>query len=320
MIPTIVVAGDICLDSYIFCSVDRLNPEAPIPLLNRERSVKSLGMGGLVANMVKALGATPRLVCLGDHICVFMDAAGLSTEYVVPWQGRMIRKTRYMASAAGRPHQPVLRVDDEVIDPIDDETRTSVIMACERAMDGADAVVLSDYGKGILHESVISNVMRMASLRKIPVLVDPARNLDSWRRYEGAMVIKANRHEAGAAGFGWHKGAPEDTGMPAAYIGEWFSDYVVVTLDGEGYVLADRYRCAEIHHPAAPVHTVADVVGCGDQYLATMAVAIANGATVASACRLGNLAAGIQVGRSGCDPVTRCELQTALRSEDRIWI
>lgn len=298
--PTIAVVGDVGVDEYLYCSVNRLNPEAPIPLLDRQQSTKSLAMAGLVACMVKALGAIPRLVCLGDHIRPFVETAGLSTDYIVPWKGRLIRKRRYMASAAGRPHQPVLRVDDEQLESLDEETKLSIIRSCDLAIDGADAVVVSDYGKGLCHESVLWNVMRMAKLRGVPVLVDPFRGCDSWQRYTGATVIKANRGEAAAAGFVW------DGGHRTRSV-----EHVVVTLDGDGYVLCNQ--SGEKFRAAAVKHSVLDVVGAGDQFIAAMAVALAGGfgdgnRAVERACILGNVAAGLQVSRSGCVPVTRAEL------------
>lgn len=311
----IVVVGDVGLDSFVFGSVDRLNPEAPIPLLNRQRSVKGLAMAGLVANMVKALGAVPRLVCLGGHIRAFMANAGLDTDYVVPWNGRMITKTRYMASAAGRPHQPILRVDDEVIEPIDRETAHLVVERFQEALDGAAAVVVSDYGKGLLDDWLTQNIVSRAAKIGVPVLVDPARDCGSWRKYSGTTVIKANRHEAAAAGFTWQASQAYTTdSLPRVRRAhsDDFSEWVVVTLDGEGCLLVNRD--SEIHYAATAVHMVADVVGAGDQFIAAMAVAIANGADVASSCRLGNIAAAIQVGRSGCVPVSRGDLSEACRS------
>lgn len=307
--PLIAVIGDTCVDEYVFCSVDRLNPEGPVPLLSRQKSVKSLGMAGNVAVMVAALGARPMLVCTGGEARVHAVSAGLSIDWIVPSKRRMIRKTRYMAASAGRTYHQMLRVDDEVIPSQRDEALEGAIKGSARdAISKCHVAILSDYGKGTIPAEIAKWVCDEAHAVGVPVIVDPCRSCNDWSRYRNATVIKANRYEATAAGFAWRSRPTSGcrSVTEPAHNGDWESSHVVVTLDKDGFVLATP-QC-EISYGPSSVRSVSDVVGCGDQFAAAMAVAIAGGfgddrRSIERACLIGNIAAGLQVGRCGCVPV-----------------
>ena len=312
--PVVAVVGDLLLDRYLFGSVGRVSPEAPVHVLREEREEERPGGAGSVAAMAAGLGARCRVVGLlgedgaGRRLRDLLRAAGADARGVLRVAGRPTTvKTRLVASnAAG--HQQVLRVDREESAPPPARDLRSLAAAARAAIRGADAVVLSDYAKGALPDGVLRAVLAEARRRRVPVLVDPKRA--DFRAYRGARLVTPNRAETERA-----SGARVRTVADAVAAGRGLArthrfGAVLVTLDRDGMVLVPREGPA-VHVPTAP-REVFDVTGAGDMVIAATAAALASGASLEEAARLANVAAGVEVARFGAVPVSRDEVLEAV--------
>ncbi len=300
----VTVVGDVMLDRYVYGDVDRISPEAPIPVLRIRRESAMLGGAGNVARNLAALGAKPRLVgVIGD------DAAGREIETLCGRDGiecRLVRepgrettlKTRYVSGS-----QQLLRADSETTA----KTRaTDALVAA--AKDGAEAIVFSDYGKGVLTAEVAAALRRAASA---PVIVDPKGT--DWSRYAGAALVTPNKKELTEAS---HGAIADDTTLVAAareLMGRHKIGQILVTRGAEGMTLVATQ--GETHLPAE-AREVFDVSGAGDTVIAVVAAGIAAGIAAEDAARLANVAAGIVVGRSGTAVVHADDIAAALHESD----
>ncbi|WP_153133174.1 D-glycero-beta-D-manno-heptose-7-phosphate kinase [Dechloromonas hortensis] len=299
----LLVVGDVMLDRYWFGEVNRISPEAPVPVVKVERQEERLGGAANVARNAASLGATTALLSVvGD------DDAGRSL-------GRLLEEglidaglhvdrdidTIVKLRVIGR-QQQLLRIDFET--PPSHEILQAKLADFERRVADADVVILSDYGKGGLTH--IAEMIRIARAAAKPVLVDPKG--DEWEKYAGATVITPNRSELREVVGRWSSEADliaksqklrADLGLEA----------LLVTRSEEGMTL---FADGETHHQAAQAREVFDVSGAGDTVIATLAVMIAAGADWAEAIRVANVAAGIVVGKLGTAVVTRQELAAAL--------
>ncbi|KXB30154.1 hypothetical protein AT959_12330 [Dechloromonas denitrificans] len=299
----LLVVGDVMLDRYWFGEVNRISPEAPVPVVKVERQEERLGGAANVARNAASLGATTALLSVvGD------DDAGRSL-------GRLLEEglidaglhvdrdidTIVKLRVIGR-QQQLLRIDFET--PPSHEILQAKLADFERRVADADVVILSDYGKGGLTH--IAEMIRIARAAAKPVLVDPKG--DEWEKYAGATVITPNRSELREVVGRWSSEADliaksqklrADLGLEA----------LLVTRSEEGMTL---FADGETHHQAALAREVFDVSGAGDTVIATLAVMIAAGADWAEAIRVANVAAGIVVGKLGTAVVTRQELAAAL--------
>ncbi len=312
--PVVAVIGDLILDRYILGSVGRVSPEAPVHVVREEREEERPGGAGSVAAMVTGLGARCRIVGLrgedgsGERLAALLRSAGSDIRGVLPVRGRPTTvKTRIVArTAAGR--QQVLRVDREVDSPPRAAEIRALAAASRRALRGADAVILSDYGKGALPDAVLRAVLREARRRRIPALVDPKRT--DFACYRGATVVTPNRAETERAA-----GTAVRTLDDAVRAGRRLArslrlEAALITLDRDGMMLVPAQGLA-VHVPTSP-REVFDVTGAGDMVIAAAAVALGSGASLEEAARLANVAAGIEVARFGAVPVTRDELLEAV--------
>lgn len=307
---TVLVLGDVMLDRFIYGTVDRISPEAPVPVIAVERETAMLGGAGNVARNVAALGGRAVLIGLiGDDdagralSAMLADEPGLKADLVVEAGRKTTEKVRYISGA----HQ-MLRVDREDRRPGD---AAALVEAFGAHLAGADVVVLSDYAKGVLSDGVVRRAIDAARAAGKPVIVDPkSRDL---ARYDGATLVKPNRKEAaeatGVVGVGDE--AAEDAGAAILAVAPHL-DAVLITRGGAGMTLSARGGAA-VHLPATAVE-VFDVSGAGDTVAATLALAVAAGATLSDAARLANLAAGLVVSKLGTDVVTASELTALARS------
>lgn len=304
----VLVAGDIMLDRFVTGAAQRLSPEAPVPVLKRGTETTALGgAGGVVANLA-ALGARPHVVAVaGDDMAgrtleTLLRAAGADIAGLVIDRARpTTQKTRFMSG----PHH-LLRLDDEEAGAVTAETAAQLLAAARTVMPSMKAVVLSDYGKGVLGEAVIRELMRMARTHGIPVLVDPKGH--DYRRYDGATLVTPNRAElAQAAGRASVKTDEDIVSAAQAVMAQATIGAVVATRseDGISVVRADGRPATHIPTRKIPVF---EVSGAGDVVIATIAAALAGGVTLEDAARLANRAGGIAVGKPGTAPVTRAEL------------
>src|SRR5213594_312930 len=303
----VVVIGDAMLDVYLVGEVDRVSPEAPVPVVAVHASRHGLGGAANVAANVAALGAECRLVAVigqdarGTSVRDELDDLHLSTSYLVTHPGRpTTSKTRVVARG-----QQMLRIDEEIEDPISARVMEQLGAALERAMRDADALLIEDYNKGTLVPQVIERGMTLAKKRGVPVVVDP--KFKNFFAYRGATIFKPNRRELEQA-----MGAALDLAHPDALpeaLEKLAVDNLLLTLGAEGMMLITKD--GEVVRVPSMAREVFDVSGAGDTVTAWVGTALAAGASVREAAQLANYAAGVEVGKSGVATVAPAEVLAA---------
>jgi len=299
----LLVVGDVMLDRYWFGEVNRISPEAPVPVVKVERMEERLGGAANVARNAASLGAVSALLSVvGD------DEAGRTLGHLLD-EGQidaalhMDRQidTTVKLRVIGR-QQQLLRIDFETTPS--HEILQAKLADFEQRVVQADVVILSDYGKGGLTH--IAEMIRIARSHDKPVLVDPKG--DEWGKYAGATVITPNRSELREVVGRWS--SEEELAAKARKLrGELGLEALLVTRSEEGMTL---FADDAVHHQPALAREVFDVSGAGDTVIATLAVMIAAGADWDEAIRVANIAAGIVVGKLGTAVVSREELIAAL--------
>lgn len=302
----IVVIGDLMLDEFIWGRVRRISPEAPVPVVEVDRQTLALGGAGNVVSNLVALGASPVPVGVvgadgdADRLRSALLALGVSCDGLVTDAGRPTTlKTRIIAH-----NQQVVRADRESRTPVSDEMEQQIIAAFRHHIEAADAVVVSDYSKGLLTAGVLRQTLAAARERELIVCLDP--KMRSFVHYQPVTVITPNNQEAAeAAGIS----IEDETGLVEAgrkILASIDCRAALVTRGEEGMTLFTDG--GEVTHIPTVAREVYDVTGAGDTVVATLALALASGATLAEAARLANHAAGVVVGKIGTATVTREEL------------
>lgn len=306
----VLCVGDIMLDRFVYGTVDRISPEAPIPVLHVEHEATMLGAAGNVVRNLAALGARGTLVAVvADdeagrevHDLAAVEDGVVATLLTVTDRGTAI-KTRYLAAT-----QQMMRADRETIAPLGPHDAARVVEAATAAMDGCSVVVLSDYGKGVLCDDVVEPLIAAARDAGRPVIVDPKGR--DYNRYRGASLVTPNRRELEeAAGM-----AVEDLDAVVAaarrIIETCGIERVLATLSADGMALVAAE--GEAVFLAAEARDVFDVSGAGDTVVATVAAGLAAGAALEDAAALANVAAGIVVGKVGTAVAYVDEVATVL--------
>ena len=297
----VLVVGDAMLDRYWFGAVERISPEAPVPVVrvNANKHQERLGGAANVAWNVKALGAHARLLtAIGDDEHGHRLEALLATSGIESLFKRDPRLTTTVKLRVIGRSQQLLRVDFE--EEPDHEVLEDMRAPYESALAGADAVLFSDYGKGGLTH--IPTMISDARTARRPVLVDPKGN--DWSRYRGATVITPNRTELAQVIGAWTSEAQLRERAQALRT-SLDLDALLVTRSEDGMSLFDREGQLDI---AAEAREVFDVTGAGDTVIATLAVMLASGLAMRDAMPVANRAAGIVVGKFGTATVGYDEL------------
>jgi D-beta-D-heptose 7-phosphate kinase/D-beta-D-heptose 1-phosphate adenosyltransferase len=308
---SVLVVGDLMLDRYLWGEVERISPEAPVPVVRLRRESEHPGGAGNVAANLAGLGLRARLAGFvgddadGQRLTGMLAAAGIGAEGVVVSRARStIVKTRVIGG-----HQQMLRVDREEATPYHAEDRRNLSARLVAMLDAdpPGALILSDYAKGALQPDLCREVIDAARQRGIPVLVDPKGR--DYGKYRGATTLTPNKKEtAEVCGVAAH-----DTDAllaAAARLGaELGLEFMAVTRGEEGIALLDAQG---VEHLPASARQVFDVSGAGDTVIATLAAGLLGGLPRVDACRLANLAAGIVVGKLGIVPIARDVLLHAL--------
>src|SRR5260370_19102173 len=290
---SVLCIGDVMLDHYVYGQVERVWPEAPIPVLWIERERKALGGAGNVLRNLRALGAAESFISVvgndeaGREIGRLVEAQdGAEAHVLVQPQRTTTVKTRYIAG-----NQQLLRADRESSIPLDPYSREDLLRLARELVADHSVVVISDYAKGVLTEGVALEIIRAAREAGACVIVDPKGG--DHIRYRGADLVKPNRRELAHA-----------TGMPVATDDEIIAasraliercgfNAVLASLGAEGSLLIAADGAANIQR--AEVREVFDVSGAGDTVVATVAAALAVGVVLTYAARLGNFSARIHV-------------------------
>ena len=303
----VAIVGDVMLDRYLFGDVERISPEAPVPIVIVENEQDVPGGAANVAANVLALGGRPSLVGIvgddppGEVLRRELAALAIDGDGLVAVPGRpTTSKTRILARG-----QQVVRIDREVTNPLPDRYRDALLAAAYRALAESDVLVLSDYAKGVLDAALIEELIKAATKRKLPIVADPKpKELPACR---GATLLTPNRRELEAATGGHFTDEDSDFEATRKRLGV---DHLLVTLGAEGMTLASAGQ--PIKRAPSIAREVFDVSGAGDTVTAWMAAALgAKTATIAEAAWLANLAAGVEVGKLGTATVSRQELLEA---------
>jgi len=308
--PRVLIVGDLILDRYVTGDVERISPEAPIPMLTARHFRELCGGAGNVAANLRAMEAEVGLVGVvgddasGARLRGLLAEAGVEAEGVLADPSRPTTEKTRMISGV----QQILRVDWESSADCARELAGRLVAASGVRIAQSKAVVLSDYGKGVLHASVIAAAIESARKARVPVLVDPKG--DDYRRYRGATLITPNRREAELA-LGRKLPTLDAVRAGARELIELAElGAIVITLGADG--LMHMERGGEPQHVPTVARAVFDVTGAGDTVIAHLALGLAAGLPLALAAELANEAAGIVVGKRGAASVTRAELLGAL--------
>jgi D-beta-D-heptose 7-phosphate kinase/D-beta-D-heptose 1-phosphate adenosyltransferase len=308
--PRVLIVGDVILDRYVSGEVSRISPEAPIPVLAARHVEDRLGGAGNVAANLRAMEAEVEVIGMmgddanGRRVTELLDAIGVRSHRCVRDASRpTIEKARVISGV-----QQMLRIDWEEPDPMGEAYEAQVVRSISEALEGVGAVILSDYGKGVLTRRLIGAIIEQARVRDVPVLVDP-KGVD-YTRYRGATLITPNRREAEEA-IGHAISSLDDlpeVGRKLIALSEL--EAAVITLGADGiFFLTKDGRSDRVPTVARAVF---DVTGAGDTVIAHLALGLAAGLKLAQTVHLANAAAGIVVGRRGAASVTRGELKAAL--------
>ena len=306
----VIVVGDIILDRYIWGDVARISPEAPVPVVRVRRQTTNLGGAGNVTMNLKGLGCPQILIGAIGNDADGRQVTDILKQADIPHY--LITRSNYPTTTKTRiigQHQQLLRLDDEVTEPLRSPDIDQIIKFLEQNLPSATAVILSDYGKGTLPAELSAQVIATCLSQQIPVFVDPKGV--SWKRYRHAFCITPNSLELNQV-------AP-------------FEDVDNTQLESQalktiqrfqlGYLLVTRgARGMSLFQPAQPTLQIAsqtqevfDVSGAGDTVIATVAAAYGAGLSMPEAAKLANLAAGIVIGKVGTRPIDAVGLRQAIQ-------
>ncbi|MEA3493694.1 MAG: D-glycero-beta-D-manno-heptose 1-phosphate adenylyltransferase [Candidatus Margulisiibacteriota bacterium] len=292
----VLVFGDLMLDEHIWSKVGRISPEAPVPIADVSRIDHVPGGCGNVAANVVALGGTPYLVgaigkdSSGDKLRKALAGVKIPARHIVVDNQRpTILKSRIIAGS-----QHLVRVDREDRTILSSNLLKKVLQKVKKLIPQVDAIIISDYGKGMVTEKTAQTIVGIARKKKKFVAVDPKGT--DYSKYRGASIVTPNLKEATEAGKGLLK-------FPQR----------LITRGKEGMSLFSKGKTT--HIPSVP-REVFDITGAGDTVISTLSLAVAAGANVKNACILANSAASVVVGKIGTAPCYREELEEALEGHE----
>ena len=306
----VLVVGDVMLDKYVFGHVERISPEAPVPVVRANQTREQPGGAANVAMNLAGLGAHAVLTGFigqdadGQQLQSLLYAADVEPLLVANAEMPTTSKLRILGG-----NQQIVRLDVEHGAPRPPAAYAALLAHVESVLPSVAAMVLSDYAKGVLTPALCQQLIALARARGIPVLVDPKSR--DFARYAGATTICPNLSELSLA-LGESAADPEHLLARAqALVASLNLQYLTVTLSDQGIaVLWPDTR----HHAPAVARQVFDVSGAGDTVIAVLALCAAHGVDLRAATALANLAAGIVIGKVGTVPVTRAELLDAVRA------
>ena len=309
---SVLVIGDLMLDHFLVGRVERISPEAPVPIVAFDREEWRIGGAGNVANNVAGLGGGVRLVGVvgqdeaADRLKSELRTVGVGDEgLVVDHTRRTTRKVRVVTNR----NQQVARIDYETDAQVDGAIETALVERSAAAIGSARAIVVSDYLKGVVTRNLMTSLVHLARTHGVPLLVDP--KIPHLEYYAGATLVTPNHHEAEIATHSRIRTHDEAQAAARVLCDRVRSDGVLITRGEQGmWLLHGGYD----GHLAATAREVADVTGAGDTVIATLALAMAAGATSAEAALLANHAAGVVVGKFGPATLSAAELLRASES------
>ena len=303
----VLIIGDVMLDSYIWGAVERISPEAPVPIVTVKKKDFRLGGAANVALNVASLGAKPILVALigddddGKKLIKRLEERKISDEGIVVSKLRPTTvKTRIIAS-----HQHVVRVDEESDKVVNAEEESEIILRIEKLLPSCSVIVFEDYDKGVLNSSIIERTIALAQKHKIPTVVDPKKR--NFLTYQGVTLFKPNLKEL-------REGLKIDVEAGSQTMVEKAVDLLKEKLNTAGVMLTlsehGVYIDFQNQKLKLPAHAreIADVSGAGDTVVSIAALAVALKLSPQEIATLSNLGGGLVCQYVGVVPVSKEEL------------
>jgi D-beta-D-heptose 7-phosphate kinase/D-beta-D-heptose 1-phosphate adenosyltransferase len=308
---TILVIGDTMVDKFIWGKVKRISPEAPVPIVEITKETETLGGAANVANNIMALKGTAFIVSTigkdiaGKSLIKMLVEKGIDSSYLIcDSQRPTIVKTRIIASS-----QQLVRVDKEVKDFFDRSAETKIISNIEKLISQVNAVIISDYGKGVVSLKVLKKTIFLARKFKIPVTVDPKVN--HFKKYKKITIMTPNEKEAIEGMNAKNIKNDEDMMVLGKKILKMLDSNSVLITRGEKGMMLIQHNNKIINIPTR-AKEVYDVTGAGDTVISTLTLALAAKADLLSAAEIANFSAGIVVGKLGTATASSQELERTI--------
>jgi rfaE bifunctional protein kinase chain/domain len=311
----VLIIGDVMLDSYIWGAVERISPEAPVPVINVKKRDVRLGGAANVALNIQALGAQPILVALcgnddaGKKLHAILDQQGMTTEGIVNSDARPTTvKTRVIASG-----QHVVRVDEESDIIANESEEQQLLTRIEKLLPACNVVIFEDYDKGVLNANLIAKAVQLAQAHKIPTVVDPKKR--NFLAYNKVSLFKPNLKEMREGlKIDLESGNQEQLLKAIEILKEKLSvGGVMATLSEHGVYI--DYKNEKIKIPAHP-REIADVSGAGDTVVSIAALCVALNLSSKQIANLSNLGGGLVCQHVGVVPINKKEfLKEALKQD-----
>ena len=306
----VLVLGDLMLDRYLWGDVERISPEAPVPIFHvRRQSEIPGGVGNVVSNLV-GLGATVTMigvrgrVAAGERLIKLLENDKVQLHILTYSDRPTITKTRVVSHG-----QQMIRLDEEDILPLEEILRAEIVELVTTEASNASAIILSDYGKGLLHsQELVQSIITLANSRRIPIIVDPKGS--NWEKYRGATCVTPNTKELEAVCGSSITSEAQLVEVMRTVLIKYDLSWLLVTRGPLGMCLMGRTE-APIFIPTL-ARQVFDVSGAGDTVTATLGLCVGSGLPFPDGARVANLAAGIVVGKVGTQPIALLELQSSL--------
>lgn len=300
----VLIVGDVMVDSYIFGKVERISPEAPVPVVEAETFEQRLGGAGNVALNLISLGAHPVLCSAigqdkeGDNLKELLKAAGLTDRALLVSDKR---KTTTKTRVIGSNHQ-LLRIDHEIKSNLDVMDTFLLEQHFERELEEADVVIMEDYNKGVLHSGNISSLIQKAKAAGVPVVVDPKKS--NFLSYKGATLFKPNLKEI-KEGLNLDVDLKDISHLKDAVKqleNVLENEISMVTMSEKGVYIKSA---KEEHHIPAHIRNIADVSGAGDTVVSVAALCLALKVPLDLLASLSNLAGGLVCEQTGVVPIDK---------------
>jgi D-beta-D-heptose 7-phosphate kinase/D-beta-D-heptose 1-phosphate adenosyltransferase len=307
---TVLVVGDIMIDEFIWGTVTRISPEAPVPVVAVARENLLLGGAANVVHNVHSLGGRVLLAGLigddrmGEKIKKLLAEQKIDSEGLVVQAGRPTTvKTRVIAHS-----QQVVRFDRESREPISAQSQEMLLRYLDKSWGQVDGIIVSDYGKGLITPALMEFIMQRKKKEAKLVAVDPKMN--NFNLYSGATVVTPNRQEAEAAAGKEIRDEGSLMEVGRILLERFASQAILITRGEEGMVLFERE--GDVINVPTVAKEVYDVTGAGDTVISALTLALASGNAFPEAAVVANYAAGIVVGKVGTATVTPEELKKAI--------
>ena len=305
-----LVIGDLMIDEYLWGHVDRISPEAPVPVVSVEKESSTLGGAGNVIHNLKAMGATVQAISSagtgksGQKIYEMIDSLGIDTDGIISEADRPTTlKTRVIAS-----NQQVLRIDKEVKKDINSQTLEKLVKILETKIKGTDLIILSDYDKGLITKELVQQIVKLSRKNKVLTLADP-KSLN-FSKYENISVLTPNKKEASLAANMDIKTKDDVIAAGNKLLKQVNLEKLLITCGKDGMVLFEKGK--RVYTIASKARQVYDVSGAGDTVISLLGLGLATGASFKESALIANTAAGIVIGKLGTATATIDELKLGL--------